>query len=70
MLDMSRHCPAGRRAGDAVCLPSPSSRTVLGPVAAPVCGLQVMQYPTMRCMIAISSIVALRPPSQARLGAA
>lgn len=59
MLDMSRHCPAGRGAGDAVCLPSPSSRTVLGPVAAPVCGLQVMRYPTMKCMIAISSIGAL-----------
>ena len=59
MLDMLRHCSAGRGAGDAVCLPSPSSRTVLGPVAATVCGLQVMRHPTMRCMTPISSIVVL-----------
>ena len=70
MLDMSRHCPAGRGAGDAVRLPSPSSRTVLGPVAAPICGLQVLQHITMKPMTPISSIVAVVAPSEARLGAA
>lgn len=45
MLDLLGHCQAGCEPGDALRLPSPSSRTVLGPLAAAIRGFQVMRCP-------------------------
>ena len=54
MLDLLGHCQAGCEPGDSLRLPSPSSRTVLGPVAAAIRGFQVMRCP-QRLIQAISA---------------